>query len=137
MKRRKSTNKPLPTYLPEYQHQYLGMVCRKKGITKTEYIRRMLDDQIKEDYPVVEYERRRDELQKELKVVELLIEESSYMKDHEQWVLSELERIVPNLAKGANPTPELATYISSRLGLSWQDLWMVVEQYRETGKLEV
>jgi len=113
------------------------MVCRKKGITKTEYIRRMLDDQIKEDYPVVEYERRRDELQKELKVVELLIEESSYMKDHEQWVLSELERIVPNLAKGANPTPELATYISSRLGLSWQDLWMVVEQYRETGKLEV
>jgi len=136
VKRIKSQNKPLPTYLPEYQHQYLNMTCTKQGITKTEYIRRMLDDKIRHEYPVVEYERRRDELQQELEVVELLIQESSYMKDHEDWVRGELERIVPNLAKGADPTPELASYVSSRLGLSWQDFWNVVEQYRETGELE-
>jgi len=85
----------------------------------------------------VEYERRRDELKQEIKVVELLIEEASAMEDHEKWIRNELERIVPNLAKGADPTPELASYVSKRLGLSWQDLWAVVEEYRETGKLEV
>jgi len=137
MRRRKSSNKPLPTYLPEYQHQFLNMTSIKQGITKTEYIRRILDDKIRQEYPAVEYERRRDELKQEIKVVELLIEEASAMEDHEKWIRNELERIVPNLAKGADPTPELASYVSKRLGLSWQDLWAVVEEYRETGKLEV
>jgi hypothetical protein len=59
------------------------------------------------------------------------------MEDHNQWVREELERIVPNLAEGRDPTPELAKYVSSKLGLSWPDFWSVVEQYRETGKVEV
>jgi hypothetical protein len=137
MVKRKSPNKGFPAYLPEYQHKYLDMVSTKQGITKTEYLRRILDDKIKEEYPVVEYERKREELEKELAVVKLLIEESGQIKDHEDWVRSELERIIPSLAKGVEPTPELATYVSSRLGLSWPNFWSVVEQYRETGKLEV
>ncbi len=135
--RSKSTNKGFPTYLPEYQHKYLDMECHKLGIKKTEYIRRLLDEKIKEEFPVFEHERRRELLTKELEVVELLIEESEQMEDHNQWVREELERIVPNLAEGRDPTPELAKYVTGKLGLSWPDFWNVVEQYRETGKVEV
>ncbi|WP_321422793.1 hypothetical protein [uncultured Methanobacterium sp.] len=137
MTKSKSPNKGLPTYLPEYQHKYLDMECHKLGIKKTEYIRRLLDEKIKEEFPVFEHERRRELLTKELEVVELLINESEQMENHAQWVKKELERIVPNLAKGNEPTAELAKYVSSKLGLAWPDFWCVVEQYRETGKVEV
>jgi len=132
-----SRNKGFPTYLPEYQHKYLDMVCNKMGIKKTEYIRRILDEKIREEFPVVEYENRRNELKKELNVLELLIQEAEGMKDQEDWVKKELERIVPNLADGNEPTPELAKYVSTKLGMSWKDLWNVVEQYRETGEVKV
>lgn len=134
---KKSPDKGFLVYIPLYQHAYLKMVAGRDGTKMVSIIRRLLDEEIRKEYPVVEYETRREELTRELEVVELMIQESSYMKDHQEWVQGELERIVPPLAGGSDPTPELADYVSARLGLSWQDLWSVVEQYRETGRVEV
>lgn len=133
----KTPTKGLLVHLPEYQHAYLKMVSHRDNKKMVAIVRGLIEREIQKEYPATEYERRKQELQQELEVVDLMIQEADNFRGHEEWVQSELERIVPRLAEGANPDHKLADYVSSRLGLSWKDFWSVVENYKETGKVEV
>lgn len=130
-------NKGFLLYLKPHQHAFLKMTAAKNGTKITTILRDLIDDQINEQYPAVEYKQKHEELLREIEVVEMMIQESETIKDHENFLQTELERIIPNLAEGTLPTPELASYVSNQLGLSWKDFWAIVEGYRETGRVEV
>ena len=130
-------NKGFLLYLKPHQHAFLKMTAARKGTKIATLLRDLIDDLIIEEYPAIEYQQKHEDLLREIEVVEMMIQESENIRGHEDFMQKELERIVPNIAKGAEPTPELASYVSNQLGLAWPEFWDVVEKYRETGRVEV